>query len=90
MSYIVAIALRFVPTLFDEANKIISAQACRGVDFRNGYLPSKLKAVGSLVIPMFAASFSHADRLSDAMETRNFVPRAGRTKYRVYHCRPSN
>ncbi|MCQ3915598.1 MAG: energy-coupling factor transporter transmembrane protein EcfT [Mycoplasmoidaceae bacterium] len=83
-------AVRFVPSLFDEANKIISAQASRGVDFRNGHLITKIKAVGSLVVPMFAASFNHADKLSDAMEARNFVPRAKRTKYRLYHCSASN
>ena len=90
LSYIVAVALRFVPTLFDEANKIINAQACRGIDFRNGRFITKIKAVGSLVVPMFAASISHADKLSDAMEARNFVPRAKRTKYRLYHCSASN
>ena len=85
ISYIIAVAIRFVPNLFEEANKIINAQASRGVDFRNGHLITKLKALSSLVVPMFAASFNHADKLSDAMEARNFVPRAKRTKYRVYH-----
>ncbi|XQP55937.1 MAG: energy-coupling factor transporter transmembrane component T family protein [Mycoplasmoidaceae bacterium] len=90
ISYIIAVAIRFVPTLFEEANEIIDAQASRGVDFRNGRLGTKIKAVGSLVVPMFAASFNHADKLSDAMEARNFAPRAGRTKYRLYHCRASH
>ncbi|MCQ3908551.1 MAG: energy-coupling factor transporter transmembrane protein EcfT [Mycoplasmoidaceae bacterium] len=90
IAYIIAVAVRFVPNLFDEANKIISAQASRGVDFRNGNIIVKIKAINSLVIPMFAASFNHAEKLSDAMEARNFVPRAKRTKYRVYHCSVSN
>ena len=90
LSYIIATALRFVPTLFDEANRIINAQACRGLDFRNGRLIAKIKAVGSLFVPMFAASFAHADKLSDAIEARNFVPRARRTKYRYFPCRWSN
>ncbi|XQP55053.1 MAG: energy-coupling factor transporter transmembrane component T family protein [Mycoplasmoidaceae bacterium] len=90
IAYIIAVAVRFVPNLFDEANKIISAQASRGVDFRNGNFIVKVKAVSSLVVPMFAASFNQADKLSDAMEARNFVPRAKRTKYRLYHCSASN
>lgn len=90
ISYIIAVAIRFVPSLFEEANKIINAQASRGRDFRNGHLIEKIKTVGSLVVPMFAISFTHADKLSDAMEARNFAPRAKRTKYRLYHCLPSN
>lgn len=90
ISYIIAVAIRFVPDLFAEANKIMSAQASRGMDFRNGRLLTKIKAVGSLVVPMFATSFNHADRLSDAMEARNFVPRAKRTKYRHFPCSWSN
>lgn len=90
ISYIISVAIRFVPNLFDEANKIIRAQANRGLDFKNGKLITKIKAVGSLVIPMFAASFDHADKLSDAMEARNFAPRAKRTKYRHFPCRASN
>ncbi len=90
ISYIIAVAIRFVPDLFAEANKIINAQASRGMDFRNGHLITKVKAIGSLVVPMFAAAFNHADKLSDAMEARNFVPRAKRTKYRLYHCSGSN
>lgn len=86
ISYIIAVAIRFVPNLFEEANKLINAQASRGMDFRNGHLITKIKAVFGLVVPMFAASFNHADKLSDAMEARNFVPKAKRTKYRLYHC----
>ncbi len=90
ISYVIAVAIRFVPSLFAEANKILNAQASRGLDFRNGHFITKVKAIGSLVVPMFAASFNQADQLSDAMEARNFVPRAKRTKYRVYHCLGSN
>ncbi len=86
ISYIIANAIGFVPVLFKEANKIINAQASRGVDFRNGHLITKIKAVGASIVPVFAASFDYADKLSDAMEARNFVPRAKRTKYRLYHC----
>lgn len=90
ISYIIAVAIRFVPNLFEEANKIISAQASRGLDYYNGRLITKIKVVGSLVVPMFSTAFNHADKLSDAMEARNFVPRAKRTKYRLYHCSASN
>lgn len=90
ISYIIAVAIRFVPNLFAEANKIINAQASRGRDFKNGHIIEKIKTVGSLVVPMFAVSFNHADKLSDAMEARNFAPRAKRTKYRLYHCQASH
>lgn len=90
ISYIIATAMRFVPNLFEEANKIMDAQACRGIDFRNGNIFVKIKAVGSIIVPMFAASFNYADKLSDAMEARNFVPGAKRTRYRHFPCRGSN
>lgn len=90
ISYIIAVAIRFVPSLFEEANKIINAQASRGLDFRNGRFATKIKVLALLVVPMFSASFNQADQLSDAMEARNFDPGAKRTKYRVYHCLPSN
>lgn len=90
IAYIIAIAIRFIPTLFNEANKIITAQASRGVDFRNGYLITKIKAVKSLVIPMFVASFNYADKLSDAIEARKFNPKAKKTRYRNYKCLSSN
>ncbi len=90
ISYIIAVAIRFVPTLFDEANKLMRAQASRGRDFKNSGLVTKIKTLGSIVIPMFSMSFNRADKISDAMEARNFIPRARRTKYKLYHCSLSN
>ncbi|MCQ2748244.1 MAG: energy-coupling factor transporter transmembrane protein EcfT [Mycoplasmoidaceae bacterium] len=74
-----------MPLLFKEANKILYALANRGVDYRNGHLGAKIKALGLAVVPVFGASFNYATNLSDAMEARNLVPRTKRTKYRLYH-----
>ncbi|WP_029905699.1 energy-coupling factor transporter transmembrane component T family protein [Mycoplasmopsis opalescens] len=79
---IISIALRFIPTLLDEANRIIKAQASRGVDFKNGNIKEKIKAFTTLIIPLFAISFAKAEDLANAMETRGYNPKAKRTKYR--------
>jgi energy-coupling factor transport system permease protein len=81
---VISLAIRFVPTLLDESQKILNAQASRGVDFKNGNLPDKAKALVSLVIPMFLISFIKANDLAAAMEVRNYNPRYRRTQYRSY------
>ncbi len=80
----IAVAIKFVPNLFAEANAIIKAQACRGQDFRNGGLLTKVKVINSLIVPMFSLTFNKADKLADAMEARNFNPRIKPTRYRTY------
>ena len=79
---IISIALRFIPTLLDEANRIMKAQASRGVDFKYGKLRDKTKAFLVLIIPLFVASFSKANDLSDAMTSRWYEPYAKRSQYR--------
>lgn len=81
----ISIAIRFVPSLLGEAQNILKAQASRGVDFKNGNFKDKSKAIVSLIIPMFSIAFRKADDLSDAMEARNYSPRAYRTTYRNYN-----
>lgn len=76
----VSIALRFIPTLFLEADKILKAQASRGVDFNEGNLKSKISQIISLLVPMFVVSFKKADELAIAMEARGYVPGEKRTK----------
>lgn len=80
----ISIAIRFVPSLLGEAQNILKAQASRGVDFKNGNFKDKAKSIVSLIIPMFSIAFRKADDLSDAMEARNYSPRAYRTSYRNY------
>ena len=83
----IAIAIRYVPSLIAEAQNVLKAQASRGVDYHNGNFKDKAKAVVSLVVPMFSIAFHKADDLSNAMEARNYTPRAKRTVYRNYYVR---
>jgi energy-coupling factor transport system permease protein len=83
MAMIIAISLRYIPTLLDEANKIMLAQASRGVDFSEGKIKDKIMQIISLLVPMFIISFKRSDDLANAMEARNFVPGAKRT--RLHH-----
>ena len=80
---IITIAFRFVPTLVDEAMRIFKAQASRGMDFKNGSLKTKIKSIIVLIIPLFVSSFTKADDLANAMESRGYDPYAKRTSYRV-------
>jgi len=77
---IISISLRYIPTIFDEANKIMLAQASRGADFSEGKLKDKLKQVISLLVPMFIIAFMRSEELANAMESRNFVPGNKRTR----------
>ncbi len=83
MAMIISIALRYIPTLLDEANKIMLAQASRGVDFSEGKFKDKIMQIISLLVPMFIISFKRSDELADAMEARNFVPGKPRTRIHV-------
>jgi len=80
IAMIIAISLRYIPTLLDEANKIMLAQASRGVDFSEGKLKDKVVQIVSLLVPMFIISFKRSDELANAMEARSFVPGQFRTK----------
>ena len=76
----ISIALRFIPTLFNETNKILKAQASRGVDFNEGRFTEQVKQIVSLLIPMFVISIKRAEDLADAMEARGYIPGEKRTK----------
>lgn len=85
-SHIVAmtlsIALRFIPTLIDETNRIIKAQSSRGVDFNHGGFIKRFRAIFALIIPLFVSAINRSEELSDAMEARGYDPYAKRTRYR--------
>ncbi|OJG78726.1 cobalt transporter [Enterococcus pallens] len=83
IALMLSIALRFVPTLMDETEKIMNAQRARGVDFGEGNLIQKVKAVVPLLIPLFVSSFNRAEDLATAMEARGYRGGEGRSKYRV-------
>lgn len=77
------IALRFIPTLIEETEKIMKAQKARGADFTSGGLLRRAKALLPVLIPLFVASFQHAMDLATAMECRCYHGGEGRTKYRI-------
>ena len=85
VSLMLSIALRFVPTLMDEAAKIMNAQRSRGVNFEEGSLMHRIKAVVPLLIPLFVSAFNRAEDLATAMEARGYHGGEGRTKYRVHY-----
>lgn len=79
----ISIALRFIPTILEETERIIKAQKSRGVDLEEGKLKEKIGAIISLLIPLLISSFQRSEELSDAMEARGYNPSAKRTRYRV-------
>ena len=83
IALVISIALRFVPTLFDETLKIMNAQRSRGADFNDGGLIKRAKAIAPILIPLFIHSLETAIDLSTAMESRGYRGSEGRTKYRV-------
>ena len=83
MALMLSIALRFIPTLMDEAEKIMMAQKSRGVEFNSGSLLARVKAIIPLLIPLFISAFKRAEDLAIAMEARGYHGGEGRTKYRI-------
>ncbi len=75
------IALRFIPTLVEETEKIMNAQKSRGADFSNGSLIKRAKALIPLLVPLFVSSFKRAEELATAMECRCYRGDVNRTKY---------
>lgn len=84
IAMMISIALRFIPTLIEEANKIMIAQTSRGVDFESGKLKTKIPAIISLLVPLFVASFKRAEDLANAMDARGYNPLAKRTRYTIH------
>lgn len=85
LSMMMSIALRFIPTLIQETDKIISAQKARGADFDSGNLIQKAKALIPILIPLFISSFRRAEELAIAMECRCYHGDEGRTSLRQLH-----
>ena len=82
LAMMMSIALRFIPTLIQETDKIISAQKARGADFDSGNLMQKAKALIPILIPLFISSFRRAEELAIAMECRCYHGDEGRTSLR--------
>ena len=77
-----SMSLRFVPTLMDDTIRIMNAQKARGVDFGEGSIVQKVKAMIPILIPLFATSLKRADSLATAMEARGYQGGVGRSQYR--------
>lgn len=82
IAMIISIALRFIPTLIEETQRIIKAQTSRGVDLEEGSLKEKIMSVLSLIVPLFVSSYQRAEDLANAMEARGYVPDQPRTRYK--------
>ncbi len=80
LAMMMSIALRFIPLLIEETDKIMSAQKARGADFETGGLVQKAKSLIPLLVPLFISAFRRADELATAMECRCYHGDAGRTK----------
>lgn len=82
IALMLSIALRFVPTLMDETEKIMNAQRARGIDFGEGNLYNQMKSIVPMLIPLFVSSINRAEELATAMEARGYKGGQGRTKFR--------
>ena len=85
MSMMMSMALRFIPTLIEETDKIMSAQRARGADFDTGRLLERAKALLPLLVPLFVSAFRRADELAVAMDSRCYHGGEGRTRMKQLH-----
>lgn len=83
LSMMMCIALRFIPTLIEETDKIMCAQKARGADFETGKLMERVKALIPILVPLFISAFRRADELATAMECRCYHGGEGRTKMKL-------
>lgn len=83
LSMMMCIALRFIPTLIEETDKIMSAQKARGADFESGNLLHRVKGLVPILVPLFISAFRRADELATAMECRCYQGGDGRTKMKL-------
>ena len=83
LAMMMCIALRFIPTLIEETDKIMAAQKARGADFESGNLMQRVKALIPILVPLFISAFRRADDLATAMECRCYQGGEGRTKMKL-------
>ena len=83
LALMMSISLRFIPTLLDEADKIMNAQRARGANFDTGPIAKRLRNMIAIIIPLFISAFKRADELAIAMESRGYRGEAGRTRLRT-------
>jgi energy-coupling factor transport system permease protein len=85
LTLMMSLALRFIPTLIEETDKIMSAQKARGADFESGHIIRRAKALVPILVPLFISAFRRADELATAMESRCYHGGEGRTALYVLH-----
>ncbi|MBR4868150.1 MAG: energy-coupling factor transporter transmembrane protein EcfT [Clostridia bacterium] len=90
LAMMMTIALRFIPTLIEETEKIMSAQKARGADVESGGLMSRIRALIPILIPLLISSFRRASELADAMECRCYHGGDGRTRMKQLHLRATD
>ena len=90
LSMMMSIALRFIPTLIEETDKIMSAQKARGADFETGGLVKRAKALLPVLVPLFVSAFRRADELATAMECRCYHGGEGRTRMKSLQMKPAD
>ena len=83
LAMMMCIALRFIPTLIEETDKIMAAQKARGADFETGSLMERVRALVPILVPLFISAFRRADELATAMECRCYHGGEGRTKMKL-------
>ena len=88
VAMMMTIALRFIPTLVEETDKITMAQKARGADMESGSLIKRAKALIPILIPLFVSAFRRAEELAMAMECRCYHGGEGRTRLKQLHCAP--
>ena len=91
ITMIISLALRFIPTLLDESQRIMKAQKSRGVDYNRGFISTKIKSITTLIVPLLVSCFSRSVELSLAMDARGYDPYGKRTSYKFlkFHTRDS-
>ncbi len=90
LAMMMSIALRFIPTLIEETDKIMSAQKARGADFESGNIFQRARALVPILVPLFISAFRRADELATAMECRCYHGGQGRTALHVLRFRPAD
>lgn len=83
ISMMMSIALRFIPTLLEETERIMKAQASRGAEFDTGNLFRRVRSFVPVLVPLFVSAFKRADELAEAMESRGYRGGEGRTRLKV-------
>lgn len=83
IAMIISLALRFIPTILEDAIRIKNAQSSRGIDFEHGSLKEKFKGITSLIVPLLISSLSRSDDLAFALSARGYIPGEKQTRYRI-------